>query len=522
MPAANANAKTVAAPEGTFLRWLERNALRCPDKVFIHSIDQDKSITHGEMFALCRRIARYLEGRGIKAKDRVALLANNSLDHLAVYLGVLAYGATICTINVEMNQTYFDRILRAVGARLLLYERGLGLERLADEAPGEWLALGEWQRDGGDGFFAALEPTPPARGVAPVNARHDIAAIYYTSGTESEPKGVVCTFAELYDNIEPTADAFGLTADDRVLDFRSFNWVSAQSLSVLGPLCKGATLLLARKFSHHRYFDWVRTHKATIGVNNPTTINMLINRPVDIKGTDVPHLRFLTSSSAPLMVEDWKAFEKMYGIPVAQGYGTSETIWIAGSNETTRRLGSVGKPLAYQHVRIVDDDGMELPPGELGAIEVGREPSNEYCYLASDGTVRVKASGRLRTGDLGYCDKEGYLYLSGRTKDLIIRGGVNIAPVEIDNLIQELAAVAEVGTVGVPDRIYGEEVVVYIAPKPGAALSAEAVRAHCQRRLPDFKMPKEILFVDTLPKTARGKLDRQALAAAWKRSHGVA
>lgn len=501
-----------------FSRWLADNSRRVPDKVFIHSIDQGKAITHGEMSGLCGGITRCLAERGIGPNDRVALLANNSVEHLAVYFGVLAYGATICTINIEMNETYFEEILKSLGARLHLYERGLDLERFAEAVPGEWLALGDWVTDGSDGFMAEAERAA-ASGIAPINERKDVAAIFYTSGTEARPKGVVCAFAELEDNVVPTAEAFGVTADDRILDFRSFNWVSAQVLSALGPLCRGATLLLARKFSHSRYFDWVRDYKATIGAGNPTTIAMLINRPVAIKGAEVPHLRFLTSSSAPLLAEDWKAFEERYGIPIAQGYGASEAMWIAGSNETTRRFGSVGKPLPYQHVRIVDDSGNDMPPGEIGAIEVGRHPDNEYRYLAPDGSLRINAKGRIRTGDMGYLDEDGYLYVTGRTKDLIIRGGVNISPVEIDNLVRELDEVAEAATVGVPDPIYGEEVVVFVAPRPGARLSSDAVLAHCAKTLARAKMPKAVAFRDALPKTDRGKLDRGALAAAWKADH---
>ena len=293
-----------------------------------------------------------------------------------------------------------------------------------------------------------------------------MASIFYTSGTASKPKGVVCTFAELLENVEPTADAFGIGEDDRVLDFRSYNWMSAQVLSFLGPLARGATLYMARRFSQSRYFDWIREFGITVAACNPTAINMLVNRPIPVSGADLPHLRYVTSSSAALMVADWKAFEEMYGIPVAQGCGTSETGWIAGSNERTRRMGSVGRPHAYQNLTIVDEAGNPLPAGEIGAIEMGRHPDNEFRYLAEDGGYRVNSRGRARTGDLGYLDADGYLYITGRARDLIIRGGINIAPTEIDNLVLQMPGVAEAATVGVPDRIYGEEVVVYVVARP--------------------------------------------------------
>ncbi len=507
-------------PDGTVLGWLESNSRRFPDKPLIEAIDQEKSISHGEMYDLAARVGRALAARGIGANGRVALLSNNSIEHLAVYFGTLAYGATICTIHVEMNATYFEDILKAVDAPLVLYEEGLGIEKLAATVPGEWVALGDWKSGGGGtGFFAELEKLPDGAPLDPVGAMDDVASIFYTSGTATRPKGVVCSLVELIGNTEPTADAFAITEQDRVLDYRSYNWMSAQVLSALGTVCKGATLVMARRFSQSRFFDWVRDYKVTLAAGNPTIINMLINRPVDIAAADIPHFRFITSSSAPLMVEDWRRFEEMYGVPVCQGYGASETGWIAGSNEKDRRMGTVGRPLPYQHVTVVDDAGEALPTGEIGLIELGRAPDAEYRYLAEDGAVRVNARGRARTGDMGFFDTDGFLTITGREKDLIIRGGVNIAPVEIDNIVLQMPAVAEVATVGVPDKIYGEEVVVYVAPRAGKALSADDVRDHCRSRLPDAKMPKEIIFRETLPKTNRGKMDRNALAEIWKQAH---
>ena len=503
------------APEGTFLRWLENNQRRQPNKVFIHAIDQKLSITHGEIYALARHIGGALVARGIGANDRVALLSNNSIEHLAVYIATLAYGATICTINVEMNEAHFEHILASVNAPLVLYEDGLGLERFANRFSGAWVPLGNWRPGDGKGFYGEVAAASAWEGTAPVATRNDVASVFYTSGTESTPKGVVGSYAHLYNNVEPVADAFAIRSDDRVLDYRSYNWVSAQVLSALAPLCRGATLVMARHFSAGRFFDWIRDYQATIAAGNPTVINMLINRPVAVTGTDLPHLRFVTSSSAPLLVQDWKTFEQKYGIRICQGYGSSEAIWISGSNEDARRLGSVGYPLPYHHLAIVDGDGKHLPAGETGAITVNPGTEHKFQYLDADGSYRVHASGRLDIGDIGYLDVDGFLFVTGRTKDLIIRGGINIAPLEIDNVVSELADVVEAAAIGVPDRIYGEEVVLYVAPKAGRGLTIDDVLDHCHTRLPTAKMPKEIVFRNSLPKNDRGKMDRKALAELW-------
>ncbi|MEX2453172.1 MAG: class I adenylate-forming enzyme family protein [Rhodospirillaceae bacterium] len=512
-----------SACNGTFFGWMERNARLSPDKPAIVSIDQDRTITHGELFRVANRIGRHYADLGIGRNDRVALLSNNSIEHLIVYLASLAYGCTVCTIHVEMNAIYFEEILTSVNAKLVLCEDDQPeLEKLAGKVPGDWRRLGDWTADGGDGFFSDIAGLAETPGDWPVCERLDDASIFYTSGTAAKPKGVVCTMAELYDNTIPIADGFGMTADDRMLDYRSMNWMSAQVLSALGPVAKGATLLLARKFSAGRFFDWINRYGATMAAGNPTIINMLVNRDGARGREAAPTLRFITSSSAPLLVSEWQRFEETFGIRVCQGYGTSESGWIAGSSETSRKLGSVGRPLPYQQVRIVDRDGNPLPPDEIGAIQLNGNPAGCYRYLADDGSIRINAEGSTLTGDLGFLDREGYLFVTGREKDLIIRGGVNISPLEIDNVVLQLPGVADVATVGVPDTVYGEQVVVYLSLQDGAVLGAEEIIAHCGRHLAPFKMPKEVIFRRTLPKTERGKMDRNALAAEWRAARAPA
>ena len=185
-----------------------------------------------------------------------------------------------------------------------------------------------------------------------------------------------------------------------------------------------------------------------------------------------------------------------------------------------RRFGTVGRPLAYHDLAIVDAEGRRLPAGEIGQVEIGAFADNDYRYLADDGTVKVNSRGRIRTGDLGSLDADGFLRLTGREKELIIRGGVNISPVEIDSILMQHPKVIEAATVGVPDRVYGEEVVAYVVLRPGASIGAEDILRHCNAVLPAFKAPKRIVLSDALPKTERGKLDRKALVERWSRNPG--
>jgi acyl-coenzyme A synthetase/AMP-(fatty) acid ligase len=344
--------------------------------------------------------------------------------------------------------------------------------------------------------------------------------ILFTSGTSARPKGVVLNFREFLLNIDPLAAGWGISAADRLYDFRPFSWNSAQTLGGLTVVNRGATLVLAEKFSASRFFQHLRQHDVTVATGNPTTINILLNSEQTAHRDSLPKLRFITSSSAPLLLEEWKRFEQKFGIPVAQGGGASEVSWIAAIPGEARRLGTLGKPLAYHDLAIVDADGRRLPPGEIGYVELGGLGEHHpFRYLGDDGAIKIHSRGRFRTGDLGRLDADGFLMLTGREKEQIIRGGAKISPVEIDSYLMARPDIIEAATVGVPDAIYGEEVVSYVVTRPGAGVDSAELLRYCASVLPAFKAPKQIVISNSsLPKTERGKLDRKALAERWKSS----
>jgi long-chain acyl-CoA synthetase len=497
--------------------WIARAAQRHPDKPWVVCADDGRVISYRELHDAVGRIAAFLHSRGIGANDRVALLANNCVEHLLCYFGVMGYGATICTVHVEMNRNQLDNIFARIKPVLVLHQDGLGLDDLLSAVTAPRLRLGHFGRPEHGTWHAELVRHAPTD-VRTTAGANDDAVILFTSGTSARPKGVVLNYREHLGNIEPATDGFGITADDRLYDFRSFNWASAQLLGALVPLYRGATLVMAVKFSASRFFRHVRDHRVTVAAGNPTTINILLNTETDAGRDNLPTLRFITSSSAPLTIEEWRRFEARFGIPIAQGYGSSETGWIAAVPGEERRLGTVGRPLAYHRLAIVASDGTSLPPGETGQIEIGGDAVHEYRYLAEDGSVKVNSRGRIRTGDLGSLDADGFLSVTGREKDLIIRGGVNISPVEIESFLMQRPELIEAATVGVPDAIYGEEVVSYVVVRPGATVDAGELLRYCSDGLPTFKAPKQIVLTASLPKTERGKLNRRALAEQWKES----
>jgi acyl-coenzyme A synthetase/AMP-(fatty) acid ligase len=477
--------------------------------------DDGRSVTYGKLRETTARIATLLSAHGLKRNDRVALLSNNSIEHLLCYFGTMAYGATICTVHVEMNRNQLGNIFERLTPKLVLHQDGLGLDDLLATVSAPRLRLGRWDKPEAGTFFAEVEQRTPSKAQTDAGPDDD-AVILFTSGTSARPKGVVLSYREHLANIDPAAEGFGINADDRVYDFRSFNWASAQLLGALVPVNRGATLVMAEKFSASRFFRHVHEHGVTVAAGNPTTINILLNNEQSAHRDNVPNLRFVTSSSAPLTLEEWRRFEDRFGIPIAQGYGSSETGWIAAIPGEQRRPGTVGRPLPYHDLTIVDAAGKRLPPGLVGRVEIGGFGEHAYRYLAEDGSIKVNCRRRIRTGDLGLIDADGFLCLTGREMELIMRGGVNISPLEIDSFLMQRPELIEVATVGVPDAIYGEEVVSYVVGRPGTTIDCAELLRFCGEGLPAFKAPKQIVICASLPKTERGKLDRRALAEQWK------
>ena len=271
----------------------------------------------------------------------------------------------------------------------------------------------------------------------------DGAVVLFTSGTSARPKGVVLSFRELLSNAGPTADGFNMTAQDRIYDFRSFNWCSAQTLSAVPPLCRGATLILGRKFSRSRFFEHIARYGATIATGNPTTVGLLLNGDA-LPTPDLPALRFVTSSSAPLVVDEWRRFEEVRRSRCAG-------LWLQRGRLDR---GAAGRAAPHRHGR----PAARLPPACPSSAPKGRcssaarwaRSSSAGCAATStarsDGSFRADVQGRMKTGDLGFLDGDGYLHLTGRAKDLIIRGGVNISPLEIDGVLMQRTDVVEACT----------------------------------------------------------------------------
>jgi len=497
---------------------LEQHARRRPNKIFIESPDQGSRITFGEFEALTRRFASFLASEGVDAGDRISLLADNGIEALVVFWGALRAGVIVNPINVEIREKHVAQILHDVAPKAVFWSRELASDpRALGTGGAPWFAFGPWNAPAppADDLFGRLRSASDA----PVGARPARAGwslIDYTSGTTDTPKGAIWTHEAYYAMCESPVDRLELGEADTILDYRHFSWSSPQILSIGPTMLTGATLVLARKFSQARFFDWLRDYRVTVGVGIPTVINMLLARPVAVTKADLPELRFMTSSTAPLSVDKHLEFEKAYGIPIVQLAGGTETGFMCGNAPGQRRLGSIGRPTLNMRVRLLDDAGREVAPGEEGEMVVsGRQLASAY-WQGPNRLVPIPQDG-FRNGDLARRDEDGYVYITGRKKDIIIKGGVNIAALEITNCLLEHADVADAGTLGVRDDIYGEVPVGFVAPRPGRNPGEAALLEHCRAKLVAFKVPAAVVVVEIVPKNANGKLDREALAAVWQR-----
>jgi acyl-CoA synthetase (AMP-forming)/AMP-acid ligase II len=240
---------------------------------------------------------------------------------------------------------------------------------------------------------------------------------------------------------------------------------------------------------------------------------MLLHKPLGYSANDIPTLKLMTCSTAPLTEQQWVQFEEMYGVKLLQLYGMSEAGWVCGNRHYKFRLGTVGVPALHQEFEIVGADGRACPAGVEGEVTAGG-PQTAIGYLLDDGTIEPIRPKRIKTGDLAFVDADGFVHISGRTKDLIIRGGMNVAPLEIDAVLLKHPGILDAAAFGIPDEIYGEEVACYVVPKD-AGLTEASVRRHCEQHLPLPKMPKQVRIVSGLPKSDRGKVLRDKLREDW-------
>ncbi|MBU3064934.1 AMP-binding protein [Nocardia sp. NEAU-G5] len=442
-----------------------------------------------------RRAAATLRGAGIGTGDVVAVLLPNTADLVVALFAAWRLGAAVTPVNPSLTTDEIAYQANDAGAKMLITDRPF------------------------DGQVGAVLPVDRLRsgpldtGDEPVAIDTDaLALLIYTSGTTGRPKGVMLDHANLNAMCGMIIAALELTETDHSLLILPLFHVNGIVVGVLSPLLAGGRTTVAGRFEAAGFFARIEKARATYFSAVPTIYRMLADLPATVR-PDTSSVRLGICGAAPASVGLLAEFEGRYGIPVIEGYGLSESTCASTINPLAgeRKPGSVGLPLPGQRIRILADDGSEAVPGESGEVLVSG-PNIMRGYLnRPEETALTVVDGWLHTGDIGRLDAEGYLTLVDRAKDMIIRGGENIYPKEIETVVYQLPEVAEAAVIGRPDPVYGEQPILFVALTADSALDADAIREHARTGLAKYKLPVSIRVLDQLPKNAVGKIDKPAL-----------
>ncbi|MDG4824834.1 long-chain fatty acid--CoA ligase [Asanoa sp. WMMD1127] len=475
---------------------LRESARRDPDKTAV--IFGDRKVSYAELDAAADRAAAGLL-RYARRGDRVALMLPNRVEFLECYFGILKAGLVAVPMNPLLKAAEVDHILTDSGARVLI----AGDVSRAAVAHAGVPVLNPDESD----FLAADAPLPWAASTD----SDDTAVIIYTSGTTGRPKGAELTHFQLYLNCSLAGERFDTRPDDVSLAVLPFFHVYGLSSVVNVVIRKGGTIVAVPKFDVDLVLDALHDHRVSVLAGVPTMYHALLH--ADLGGRDLSALRIGSCGGASMPEAVLKGVEQRFGITVLEGYGLSETGSTATMNHSVddRRIRSIGKPIWGVDVRVAGPDGAEQPVGEVGELLVRGHVVMKGYHGDPAATAAAIQDGWLHTGDLGYRDADGFLYVVDRMKDLIIRGGFNVYPREVEEVLYTHPAVAEAAVVGRPDERVGEEIVAVVTVRPGADLDPAEVIAFCRERLADYKSPREVRVRDSLPKSATGKLLKREL-----------
>jgi long-chain acyl-CoA synthetase len=502
-----------SAPPRTIRALIDRNAAAQPDRVYLVAPETGRTLSFGALQRQSRLLGLYLQGQGLRADDKVAILAHNSYQTALLFLGTMYNGLVSVPLNLLSSPAQLAYVLEHSDTRLVFVARGLEEQFAAAAAMlARPLPAIVFDPDA-ESLFAG---TAPAAGSATAVAEADHALLMYTSGTTGRPKGVVLTHRNIVSGGLFTAEAHGLGVNDRVLCSLPLYHINAQIVTAVGPLAYGGSVVMPHRFSASNFWDLLADHACTWFNVVPTIISYLL-AGADAGKRDLSRLRFGRSASAPLPPELHRAFEAKFGFGIIETFGMTETCAPCFSNPLEpgkRKYGSVGRPVGNE-ARVAGSDGRTLGPGEVGELMVRGDNVMRGYYKDREATAAAfDRDGWMHTGDLGCTDADGAYFVTGRLKELIIKGGENIAPREIDDALYKHPAVLEAAAVGIPDEHYGQEIMACVVLKPEARLSEEEMRAFCQAELGRYKTPKVIRFLAALPKGPSGKVQRLKLLDA--------
>ena len=497
--------------DDTVLRLVEARAAARPDDTYFIASETGRTLTFGELAASCARVRAFLQARGLAPGAHVSLVMPNGIATLRILLGAMSGGYCVNPVNLLSGPDAMRYVIdhsdcalvfaspehappvRELAQRIARPIEVVEVDPDAPELQGEALPREE---------LSHSPPTPES-----------LALLMYTSGTTGTPKGVMLTHANVTANAHIISAQHRLGPGDRVTAVLPLYHINAFAVTMLAPLAHGGSLVMPPKFSARQFWDMAARHRCTWINVVPTIVSYLLEGaapPLE----SIAAIRFCRSASAPLPPEHLLAFQEKFGIGVIETMGLTETVAPAFSNPYDpgrRKVGSVGQPSGCE-ARVMDETGAELPDGTPGEVVVRGPQVTAGYYKNPQATASAFfPGGWLRTGDVGLRDADGFYFITGRIKEMIIKGGENIAPREIDEVLLRHPAVLDAAAVGVPDKHYGQEVMACVIRREGASCTAEELREFCASHLGRFKSPREIRFVEELPRGPSGKVQRLRL-----------
>jgi long-chain acyl-CoA synthetase len=510
MPATQRPESDARTAPANLRELLRQRTAATPEKTFLFSETDDRRYSYAEFESAVLRCGVMLAEQGIKKGDVVSLLLPNSAEYIIGYFACWSLGALAGPVNSLLKAEEIAYVMSNSEAKAILVHSDFLpiIESIRSELPNLAAVIR---------FDDEVETTKHCTAELPdIDLTSDSdAIIIYTSGTTGKPKGCLLTHGNVIANARQISVWLNFTAQDRLLTIMPLFHMNAVSVTTMSALYAGGSTVVTPKFSASRFWQIISDYQITSFGSVATMLSMLLSHYPDgvPEGLHADQLRFAMCGSAPVPAETLKRFEKTFNCLVIEGYGLSESTCRSTFNppDQSRRAGSCGIPIGNE-MRVVDDDDNEVPDGQLGEIVLRGENILKGYYKNEAATATAFRNGWFHTGDIGYRDADGFYYIVDRKSDMIIRGGENIYPREIDEVLYQHPAVAAAATIGVPDSLYGEEVAAFVVLKDGNSCDADELINFCRLHLADFKCPKSIRIVDEIPKGPTGKLLKRELA----------
>lgn len=512
--------------------WLRQWARLAPSSIAIEDGETRFGISYGEFYEVSCRLADKMASQwGVGVGDRVAMLATTELEAVVLFMSTMRLGATLVPINFRLAAAEIEHVLEDSSPILLIAQESFS-STLALVSP-KAMTERRWSFDG-DGSLTAFvqncirdirtkQSAATLRQALRANSQpewhrnlacsdNEPCMILYTSGTTGKPKGAMITPKMLFWNSLNTTLRLNLSQSDVFVSFLPLFHTGGWNVLLTPFLHRGAKTVLLKKFDADCILSLCELEKATIMFGVPTTMEMLARSPIFEK-TDLSSVRYAIVGGEPMPIDLINVWQKR-NIPIRQGYGLTEfgpNVFSLNEEDSTRKIGSIGFPNFYIQTRVVDDQGRDLPQGEIGELLLKGPVCSPGYWRNEKATKETIVDGWLCTGDLVRYDEEGYFYVAGRKKEMFKSGGENVYPVEIERVLSQHPEIREVAVIGVPDAKWGEVGRAYIVPAPGISLSPDQVIGFCTDKLAKFKIPKQVEFLDELPKGDSGKILKRVL-----------